>query len=201
VTLTRSVILGGSLLAVARCASLDFTPSSVETWSGAPFPVERAAQIDVLPVADVRAIERGASVRTARLVREAALSLLREKGYDAAAWGDALATLAASASTDAVLDPDSIADRSPLASGFVFAIAVEQTEPDVIVAPATIRVRLRGVIVDAADRVVVWAGASVGEAGSTTGAVALSPDSALYTAIIQAMRALLADLPPRHEGD
>jgi hypothetical protein len=195
-----SVILAAAWLAAAGCAGLNFSPSSVERWSGAPFPVERAASIDVLPVADVRTVERGASVRTAQLVREATISLLREKGYDATASGDALATLGTSASSEAVLDPASVADRSPRASGFVLALALEQTEPDLIVAPSTVRVRLRGVIVDAADRVVVWAGASVGEAGATTGAIAFSPDSTLYVAIVQAVRALLMDLPTRRGG-
>jgi hypothetical protein len=192
------LVVAAICVAAAGCAGIDFSPSSVETWSGPPFPVARVTSIDVLPIADVRTINRGASVRSAQLVREAALSLLREKGYVATAAGDALAATSSSAPAEAVLDVTAIADRSPSASGFVLALAVEETEPDVLVAPATIRVRLRGVIVDVADRVVVWAGAAVGEAGSLTGAIAMSPGATLYTAIVQAVRALLADLPARH---
>jgi hypothetical protein len=193
----RSVIFAVACVVAAGCSGLDFTPGSVETWSGPPFPVDRVASIDVLPVADVRTIDRGASVRTAQLVREGAQSLLREKGYGVTASGDALAAIASAPSSEAVLDPLAVADRSPSASGFALALALEQSERDVLAAPATTRIRLRGTIVDLRERAVVWAGASVAEAGSTTGAIALSPGASLYTAIVQAVRALLADLPAR----
>ena len=196
----RALVLVVTCVVAAGCAGLDFSPSSVETGSGAPFPVERAASIDVLPVADVRTMDRGEAVRTATLVREAALSLLREKGYAVTAFGDPLAAVSSAASADAVLDVTAVADRSPVARGLVLALAVEATEPDVVAAPATVRVRLRGVIVDVADRLAVWSGTSIAEAGSLTGAIALSPGSTLYTAITQAVRALLADLPRRHDG-
>ena len=196
----HTFVLAAMWLAAAGCAGLDFTPSSVEGWSGPPFPVERVISLDVLPVVDVRTLDRGSSVRTAELAREAALSLLREKGYAVTVSGNALATTASSASAAAVLDVTSVADRCPRASGFVLALAIEETEPDILVAPVTTRVRLRGVIVDVADRIVLWSGASVAEAASPTGAMALSPGAALYAAIVQAMRAMLADLPYRPAG-
>lgn len=192
-----TLALAALSVAATSCAGLDFSPSSIETWSGPPFPVERVTSIEVLPVADVRTMGRGASIKTAELVRDASVSLLHEKGYEVTVSGDALAAMSSTASAAAVLDVTSVADRSPSASGFVLAVAVEQTEPDVLTAPATVRVRLRGVIVDLADRVELWSGASVVEAGSLTGAIALSPDATLYTAIVQAMRAMLADLPRR----
>lgn len=196
--LNRARLFGPlALVAAAGCASLDFSPSSVETWSGPSFPAERVATIDILPVADVRTIDRGSSVMTATLTREAAASLLREKGYAASASGDALAATASTMSAADVLEVTAIADRSLRAEGFVLAVAVEETSPDVVVAPSTVRVALRGVIVDVADRVVVWSGASVAEAGSLSGAIAMSPSATLYAAIYQAMRALLADLPMR----
>jgi hypothetical protein len=182
---------------MAGCASLDFSPSSVETWSGPPFPAARVATIDVAPVVDVRTIERGASVLTAQLAREAAASLLREKGYAVTASGDALAATASSASAAAVLDVTAIADRCPRAEGVVLALAVEETSPDSVVGPATVRVGLRGAIVDVGDRAVLWSGASVAEVGSVAGALARSPSATLYSTIFQAMRALLADLPAR----
>jgi hypothetical protein len=186
-----------ALVVAAGCASLDLSPSSVETWSGPPFPAERVATIDILPVADVRTIGRGASVMTATLTREAAASLLRERGYATSASGDALAATARRMSAAEVLEVTAVTDRCACSDGFVLAIAVEQTSPDIGVAPATVRVALRGVIVDVADRVVVWSGASVAETGSLSRAIATSPSAALHAAIHQAMRALLADLPMR----
>lgn len=195
-----AIVVGASLMiAAAGCAGFDLTPSSVETWSGPPFPVERVTAIEVLPVADVRTLDRGESVRTAQLARETAMSLLREKGYAVTASGGPLAAMASTATAAAVLDVESVADRSPSANGFVLALAVEGTEPDLAVAPATVRVGLRCVIVDVADRVIVWSGASVAEAASLTGAMAASPGATLYSAIGQAMRALLADLPDRFD--
>ena len=87
-----------ALVAAAGCAGLDLSPSSVETWSGPPFPAERVATIDILPVADVRTFNRGSSVMTATLAREAAASLLRERGYATSASGAALAATASRAS-------------------------------------------------------------------------------------------------------
>jgi hypothetical protein len=185
---------------MAGCASLDFSPSSVETWSGPPFPAETVATIDIAPVVDVRTIERGGSVLAAALAREAAASLLREKGYAVTASGNALAATSSSASAAAVLDVTAIADRSPSAEGVVLALAIERTSPDTVVAPVTVRVGLRGAIVDVAGRVLLWSGASVGELGSVSGALARSPSATLYSTIYQAMRALLADLPARPTG-
>jgi hypothetical protein len=191
-------VAGVSLMvAAAGCAGFDLSPSSVETWSGPPFPVDRVTGIEVLPVADVRTMDRGESVRTAQLVRETAMSLLREKGYGVTASGGPLAAMASTATAAALLDVSSVADRSPSANGFALALAVEGTEPDLVVVPATVRVSVRGVIVDVADRAIVWSGASVAEAGTLTGAMAASPGATLYSAIGQAMRALLADLPDR----
>lgn len=189
-----------ALLLIAGCASLDLTPSSVESWSGPPFPAERVATLDLLPVLDTRTIDRGASVVMAQLVREAATSLLREKGYAVSASGNALAATASTTSAAAALDVAAVSDRSPNADAVVFALAVEETSPDLAVAPATVRVGLRGVVVDVADRVLLWSGASVAEAGSTSGALAISPTATLYSAVYQAMRALLADFPPRPIG-
>lgn len=184
------------------CASLDFSPSSVETWSGPTFPADRVETIDVLPVVDARTVNRGSSVMTAQLVREAATSLLSEKGYAVTASGDALAAAVSTPTGAAALDPSAVADRCPDAQGFVLALAVENTDPDTVVSPGSMRVALRGAIVDVADRVVVWAGAAVAEAGSRSGAIARSPSATLYTAVYQAARALLADLParPREEA-
>ena len=196
--LNRARLFGPlALVAAAGCASLDLSPSSVETWSGPPFPAERVATIDILPVADVRTFNRGSSVMTATLAREAAASLLRERGYATSASGAALAATASRASAAEVLDVTAISDRYACADGFVLAIAVEETSPDLGAAPASVRVALRGVIVDVADRVVVWSGASVAEAGSLSRAITMSPSAALHAAVTQAMRALLADLPMR----
>lgn len=193
-----ATLVGLLVLTVAiGCASLDFSPSSVETWSGPPFPAARVETIEVLPVVDARTVNRGSSVLTAQLVREAATSLLREKGYVATAWGEALAAVATTPSVAAALDPSAIADRCPAAQGFVLALVVENTEPDTVVSPGSIRVALRGAIVDVADRAVIWAGASVAEAGSRAGAIAKSPSATLYGAVYQAARGLLGDLPAR----
>jgi len=195
----KPATLVGSLVLTTTvgCARLDFSPSSVETWSGPPFPAARVEAIDVLPVVDARTVNRGSSVLTAELAREAATSLLREKGYQATASGEALAASASTPTVAASLDPSAIADRCPVVQGFVLALAVENTDPDTVVSPGSIRVALRGAIVDVADRVVVWAGASVAEGGSRAGAIAASPSATLYAAVYQAMRALLADLPAR----
>jgi hypothetical protein len=185
-------------IAVAACAGFSLTPSQVERWNGPPFPADRIARIDVLSVLDRRGVTRDGAVVVAKLVREAAVSLLREKGYEVATVEQDLDLAPRTAPSDEhALDAESVVKRSPAGVGVALALAVEEAEPDVVAAPSTVRVRLRGAAVDVKASQTLWAGESVAESGFAAGALAASATAAEYGAIYQAMRALLADVPER----
>ena len=195
------VVAGLASTALAACAGFSLTPSQVERWAGPPFPAERVARFDVLPVLDHRGMSRDGAVVVATLAREAAVSLLRERGYEAEKVGEELVLAPRSADDDArALDATAVAARSPTGAGVALALIVEETEPDMVAAPSTVRVRLRGAAVDVKSVETLWAGASVAESGFAAGALAASATAAEYGAIYQAMRALLVDVPPRPAG-
>ena len=191
--------LGGAVLAsgISSCAGLSLNPSSIERWSGPPFPADRVHVVHVLPVADERGLNRDRAVAMATLTREAALSLLREKGYGVVAVGDSLAASSHRDQDDESLDAADVLARGPADAEYVLALVVEAAEPDILVGPSTVRVELRGAVADVKARSLVWSGASVAESGFVAGAVSGSASAAEYGAIYQAMRALLADVPPR----
>jgi hypothetical protein len=197
-SILRTPVVSGLILAGAGgCAGLDFTPSTVESYTNPALSLADVERVVVLSVADSRAFDRGAAVPTAVSTREAALSVLREKGYDVETAGGELLDLGADSRVGDVLDAALVVRRAPSGAGVVLAIAVEETTPDVAVAPATSRVRLRGALVNVADSSVMWRGESVAESGPLSGVARISPTAAAYGTIYQSMRALLADVPDR----
>jgi hypothetical protein len=187
-----------AILAASGCSGrLDFQPSSVGRWSGPPFPAERVEVLHLLPVTDRRGLNRDGAVVTAMLIREAATSLLHEKNYDVIAVGESLALDSTRDSDVDPLAPKEVAERAPADSGFVLALAIEETEPDVVASPATVRVQIRGAITDMGAKTWLWSGESAAESGFVAGAVSASATASEYGAIYQAMRALLADVPAR----
>jgi hypothetical protein len=185
-----------ALVLVGGCAGLDFTPSGADVWSDESFSLERVTMINVAPVVDVRRIERGDAVSLSVAVRSAALSLLREKGYEASTYGSTLSDASALADPDLVLELTGISASAGGAEGVVLAIAIETTEPDVV-APRSARVRLRGALVDVANERAVWTATAVAESGFASGVGEIAPTATAYGAVYQALRALLADLPSR----
>ena len=189
-----------SAAGIAACSGhLDFQPSSVERWSGAPFPAERVHVVHMLPVTDLRGLNRDGAVVTAMLMREAAASLLHEKGYDVIAVGQSLDLESKRDSDDDPLAAAAMVARAPAGTSFTLALAIEETEPDVVASPATVRVRIRGAVADTAAKALVWSGESLAESGFVAGAVSASATASEYGAIYQAMRALLGDVPARPE--
>ena len=189
-----------SAAGIAACSGhLDFQPSSVERWTGPPFPADRVHIIHLLPVTDRRGLNRDGAVVTATLIREAATSLLRERGYDVVAVGESLVLDSRRGSDVDPLAASDVISRAPDTASFALALAIEETEPDVVASPATVRVRIRGAVAETAANVLVWRGESLAESGFVAGAVSASATASEYGAIYQAMRALFADLPAQTE--
>lgn len=195
----RALVEAAVASALAGCAGIDLTPGVASSRFADDASLESVTTIHVAPVADVRALNRGGVVSTSVAMREAALSLLREKGYAPSLAGPVRVASAGARDADVLLEPAFVAASSGVESGIVLAVAIEDLEPDAV-APRTTRVRLRGVLVDTAGRTSVWKGSSVAESSFLAGVTGISPTATVYAAVYRAMSSLLDDIPAVPSG-